>query len=137
MSENITNEFSFVLKPSKFGVGVFAAHNIIKGTYLRLFGNEKMDGEIKLENQVRVFNYSDVPEIFKNYCVSRGDKLACPQDFGCMPVGWYLNHSDNPNAFHKDYHYYALRDINEGEEIMIDYNVLEEPESEKENYYKK
>ena len=35
-----TTEFSFILKPSKYGVGVFATHNIAKGTYLRLF-NEK------------------------------------------------------------------------------------------------
>jgi SET domain-containing protein len=54
-----------------------------------------------------------------------------------MEVGWFLNHSDKPNAYHENYEYYALRDIKEGEEITIDYNSLEESEESKEYYYRK
>ena len=132
MDKNNTNEFSFILKPSKYGVGVFTVQDIAKGTYLRLFGNEKI-----FEHRIRTLNNKNIPEAFKDYCMNRGDKSICPEDFGCMPVGWYLNHSKNPNAIHKDYNWYALRDIKEGEEILIDYNSLEEPEETKEDYYKK
>ncbi len=126
-----TDEFSFLLKPAHHGIGVFAAHDIEKETYLRLF-REK-------DETSRGINRSkeSVPEVFQQYCLDRGDVLRSPQDFGRMEVGWHLNHSENPNAYHKEYNYYALRNIIEGEEITIDYNSLDEPENAKEDYYKR
>lgn len=129
--KNKTDEFSFILKPSKYGIGVFAAHDIAKETYLRLFGTTENN-----ENY-RILRGKNISEDFKDYCMNRGNDFICPKDFGNMPVGWYLNHSKTPNAFHKDYDYYALRDIKKGEEILIDYNSLEEPEEAKDSYYKK
>lgn len=131
MYQDNTNEFSFILKPSKHGVGAFAVHGIKKGTYLRLFGDEK-----KLEHRARKRKNKDVPEIFQQYCMNREGFSICPKDFGAMSVGWYLNHSKTPNAVHSDYRWYAMRDIEAGEEIVIDYNSLEEPEQAKEGYYK-
>jgi len=131
MKENITNEFSFVLKPSKFGIGVFVTHNIKKGIFLRLFGNETPSKHL-----VRTIDKEEVPKLFQGYCIDRGNKLVCPLDFGSMSVGWYLNHSNTPNAIHKNYSWYALRDIREGEEIVIDYNSIEEPEESKKGFYK-
>jgi SET domain-containing protein len=130
--KNKTTEFSFILKPSKHGIGVFAVHDIKKDTHLRLFG----DGEtIDLRSLAR--KKEDVPEIFQEYCADRGDEMLCPIDFGHMQVGWHLNHSTSPNAYpDDDYKWYALRDIKTGEEITIDYNSLKEPESAKEDYYK-
>lgn len=123
-----TTEFSFILKPSKFGVGVFATHDIKAGAYLRLFdmghNNTVLRGE------------KDIPEIFRGYCIERGEYISCPKDFGHMEIGWYLNHSKEPNAFHIDYNYFALRDILAGEEILIDYDTLEEPEEARKDYYK-
>lgn len=112
-----TTEFSFLLKPSPtHGIGVFAAHNIAAGTHLRLFGTN-----------VRELPSEAVPEEFQSYCVHRETTLWCPLDFGAMHIGWYLNHSEHPNAFHKEYEYYALTDIQKGEEVTIDYKTLEEP----------
>jgi SET domain-containing protein len=125
-----TTEFSFILKPVKHGVGVFAVHDIRTGTYLRLFRDEN-------EPRVAVIRKKeDVHEFFRQYCVDRGDDLNCPKDFGRMEIGWYLNHSKTPNAYHKNYNYYALRDIKADEEITIDYNSLEESENVKEEFYK-
>ena len=126
-----TGEFSFMLKPSMHGVGVFAVHDIKKGAHLRLFG----DGEtIDLRSIARPTE--KVPEVFKEYCVDSGDTLICPQDFGHMHIGWYLNHSKNPNAMRdKDYKWYAFTDIKAGEEISIDYNLLEEPEKKRPEFY--
>ena len=120
-----------MLKPSEHGVGVFATHDILAGTYLRLFGDD---------NPIRRLPKSAVPEPLRGFCVDRGDALVCPPDFGYMPVGWYLNHSQTPNTVLKDKFgqygkWFAVRDIQSGEEIMIDYNFLEEPEATKADYY--
>lgn len=127
-----TNEFSFILKSSEHGVGVFAAHDIAKDSHLRLFGgNETLD----LRSLKR--NKEDVPEFFQTYCMSRGNELICPKDFGQMHVGWYLNHSEIANTYpDDDYKWYAARDIKTGEEITINYSLLNEPDADKEEYYK-
>jgi SET domain-containing protein len=127
-----TNEFSFRLKPSEHGIGVFAMHDISKGTHLRLFG----DGE-HLEDRSRALQKKSVPEEFQDFCMYKESNLVCPGDFGVMPIGWYLNHSFSNNAYHKDYQWYASRDIKAGEEILIDYNSLGEPEEQKDEYYKR
>ncbi|MFA5985899.1 MAG: SET domain-containing protein [Parcubacteria group bacterium] len=130
-----TDECSFILKPSRFngcGVGVFTTHKIAKGTYLRLFG----DRETWLDNIV-LRQISAVPHIFQDYCVKMGDDIFAPKDFGCMPVGWYMNHdASNPTAKHKDFEYFAMRDLAENEEITTDYNSLEEDKSAIAPYYK-
>ena len=131
--ETETGEFSFLLKPAEHGIGVFAAHDVKKGTHLKMFGREEA-----LEARSLAREKKDVPETFRSYCMDWGDKLICPKDFSCMPVGWYLNHSKSPSAARdKRYWWYAARDIKAGEEITIDYNSLEEPEEVKEDYYRK
>ena len=127
--QDSTNEFSFVLKPAVYGVGVFTTHAIKKGTHLRLFADEKT-----LEHQSRVLNKSDVPESFWGHCLDRGDTMICPPDFGVLPIGWYVNHSSEPNAApgpnpneHRRYRWYATRDLSEGEEVLFNYSDLEEP----------
>src|SRR3989344_4308758 len=121
--KNSTDEFSFILKPSTVcdGVGVFSTHAIKEGTHLRLFGDD-----VKLGDLVR--KKKDVPEFFHAYCIDQGADLICPKDFGSMSVGWHMNHSKAPVATHRDLDWYAARDIFAGEEIVIDYNTLGEPE---------
>lgn len=129
--ENKTTEFSFILKPAEHGIGVFVAHDIKAGTYLRLFGNKTGTADVSITRKKE-----DIPEFFRQYCIDRSEILLCPKDFGCMEIGWYLNHSKIPNAYHRNYNFYALRDIKTGEEIVVDYNTLEEPEEAKDDYYK-
>lgn len=132
-----TTEFSFRLGISEFGIGVFAVHDISQGTYLRLFGDKESEN-----NEARLLNRKDVPLEFQDLCVSFEDKFLCPPDFGVLPIGWFLNHSKNANARvgemdpDKYYEWYASQDIKAGEEILIDYNELSEPEDKKEDYYK-
>jgi SET domain-containing protein len=114
-----TTEMSFVLKPSLIhGVGVFAAHTIEKNTKLRLF----IKGE-----RIRHFKSSARLKETIIYCIPQADgSYLGPGDFGRMSIGWYLNHSETANAFHKNYTYYAKRRIRAGEEITIDYATLED-----------
>lgn len=132
-----TNEYSFILQPSEYGVGVFATHDIAAGSHLRLFGDEE-----SFNNRVRELPADEVPKEMQEYCIDRGGTLVCPPDFGIMPIGWYLNHSNIPNATignpddpKSEYQWYALRDIYANEEIVIDYNSLDEPEESKDGYY--
>jgi SET domain-containing protein len=131
MTADVTDEFSFLLRPSHHGVGVFAAHDIAAGTFLRLFGDEKDLHNRSIERKV-----ADVPAEFQTFCMHREDTMICPRDFSTMAIGWYLNHSLHPNAIHRNFDWYAARDIKQGEEILIDYNTLEEPEAAREAFYK-
>lgn len=116
-----TDEASFLLRPSRHGVGVFAAHAIRAGTYLRLYA----DPEAEISRRVR---RCEVPGEFIKYCLEVDDEhVIRPNDFGHMELVWYLNHSPTPNAGHCDYRYHALRDIEAGEEITIDYATVDRP----------
>ncbi len=121
-----TTEFSFVLAPSQIhGIGVFATHSIKKGAKLRLFSDETPR---YISRNSEDFKSPLIKKFCEWYCVEDEGGFFCSLDFGQMAVGWYLNHSKTPNAHHIEYIYYALKDINEGDEILIDYDTLEEHE---------
>lgn len=121
-------EFSCILKPSTIsGIGVFAAHDIAKGA--PVFTNKHPTRRMKI---------SDVPPEFIKYCVYvSDDECIAPERFDRMTIGFYLNHSDTPNIKKiSDTEAIAARDIKAGEELVMDYNQLNEPEHLKEEYYK-
>lgn len=131
--KNKTDEFSFMLRPSAItsaGVGVFALHDIASGTLLDLW-DEKSD--------VRNMDKEDIPKELIGYCVAQQDGTwSCPKQFNRMYLAWYLNHSINPNAsFDHSGKLIAARDIQKDEEITIDYDVLNEPNELREDFYKK
>lgn len=142
------SEFSFVLKPSPLGgVGVFATHDIPTGTLL--FNQE-------INHTIRMLKIKDVPLEALKFCIFVNDEeCLCPERFDRLEIGWYINHSDAPNVaqLHRTkfdvvksvedlyrnrekYRFYAIKDIKEGDEIVINYNELNEPEHLKEEFYK-
>ncbi len=131
--KNITDRFSFILKPSTVidgGVGVFALHDIAEGTYMELF---LPDFQEELRNK------ADVPEELRGYCLDQeGGKILCPKFFNRMDIGNYLNHStENANVkYNKGKGYFTTRDIQKGEEILANYQQLGEPEDAWDDYYK-
>ncbi|MBI4087105.1 SET domain-containing protein [Candidatus Kaiserbacteria bacterium] len=127
-----TNGFSFILKPSTIveaGIGVFALHDIAKGTHMALFLKDFEEMMYKPE---------DVPEELQGYCLDLPDgKLQCPKYFNRMDIGNYLNHSENANIrWEGEKGYFAARDIRKGEEILADYRQLGEPEDTWAEYYR-
>lgn len=121
-------EFSAVLKPSPIhGVGVFATHDIPKGT--RVFGEQTNYRWYKLDN---------LPFELRKYCqLLKEDEVRGPERFDRMEIDWYLNHSNDPNVAEiKEDYWIAVRDIKAGEELLIDYNQLNELEHLKEPFYK-
>ncbi len=117
--------FHFRLKPSAIpdaGVGVFATADIPRGAYLR---------ELFADDEVRTLTWEefaalDLPgELKEHFPVRYDDACYLPRDFNRLSIGWYLNHSPEPNLAHDARHdYYAVRDIAAGEELLIDYDQL-------------
>jgi len=110
------------LKPSKIhGVGVFAIRHIPKGTPVFTHDNQPIAWVDKK-------SIGSIPkslrDLYDDFCIIKGDKYGCPEHFDMLTTSWYLNHSNNPNVAVDDgYRFYALRDIEEGEELTVDYRT--------------
>ena len=117
------------LRPSKIhGIGVFAIRPIPKDAYIFTGDNSKMvwvnkKYVEKLDPEIR--------RLYGDFCVINGDRYHCPDNFNNLNVGWYLNESrDNPNVrCDENLDFYALRDIEVDEELMVDYSTFsDDPE---------
>jgi len=127
-----TDHLSFILKPSTIpgaGVEVFVLHGVKEGTHLAVF-TEQFEEELRTPD--------DIPEALQGYCLDQeGGKILCPKYFNRMDIGNYLNHvKDKANLkYEKGKGYFAMRDIEAGEELLANYKELDEPENTHENYY--
>lgn len=127
------SEFSLILKPSTIpgaGIGVFAAEDIAKGVDVLVLSDVPAVSR----------NKNEIPKNFRHFCLKESeDKLLCPENFNKIDVTWFLNHSFEPNIvrFNGGDVYKAVRDIKEGEEVLMDYNDIGEPEHLKDDFYKK
>lgn len=119
-------EFSAALKPTTSrGIGLFVTHDIAKGT--QVFG----------ECKYRMYKLKDLPEDLRKYChfLSEEDGLG-PERFDRMEAIWYINHSKDPNVMEIEENvWFAVKDIQAGDELLMDYNQLGEPDHLKEWYY--
>jgi SET domain-containing protein len=119
------------LAPSKIsGVGVFAILAIKKGQYV--FENDKT--KMRFLNQSIMNDQPDeIKKLYKDFCVFKGKKVWCPINFNVLTPGWYLNHSTTPNLAADDgIEFYAIRDIESGEELTVDYRTYSD---ENEDYF--
>jgi uncharacterized protein len=116
---------NFRLKASTIngaGIGVFTTTYIKKGEKLSALFNENDTRWVSCEEYDKM-NIS--PELKDNFAIQYDDGYSMPADFNYMSVGWYLNHSDNPNLhFNGEYEYFAARDIHPEEELFINYDHL-------------
>lgn len=115
------------LRPSPIhGVGVFAIRAIPKGTNIFPDDDEPMrwvpvDALAGLPDEIRGL-YDDFSVIKDN-----GRLYGCPRSFNHLTVSWYLNESNDPNVVcDDDYDFRALRDIQAGEELTVDYSTFSE-----------
>ena len=118
-----------VLRPSAIsGVGVFTTSPIADGEHLRLWQEE----DWRFVTSTEVEADPALRELRETYCVKDGAGYWCPLDFHRMSIGWYMNHSDQPNVATSrelNYEYYATRTIEAGEEIVCDYAKITPYES--------
>jgi SET domain-containing protein len=112
------------IKPSKIhGVGVFAIREIPKDTYIFTGDNSKM---VWVDKSIIDKQDIEIKRLYDDFCIIKGDKYLCPDNFNNLNVGWYLNESKyNPNVrCDENYDFYALRDIKKDDELTVDYSTF-------------
>jgi SET domain-containing protein len=117
------------LKPSSIhGVGVFAIAQIPKGTYVFPDDDEPI---VWVDKKDVEHLPQAIKEFYEDFAIIKGDKYGSPRHFDALTTSWYLNHSKSPNvAADRHYRFYALRDINTGEELTADYaSYSDQPKS--------
>jgi SET domain-containing protein len=123
MSKKHPHDNVFVrLASSKLhGVGVFAIRPIKKGTYV--FGDD--DVPLVWVKKASVKNLpKEIKRLYEDFCILKGDKYGCPDNFNNLTSAWYLNDSSNPNvAADNEYKFYAIRNIKKGEELTANYST--------------
>jgi hypothetical protein len=107
------------LRPSQIhGVGVFAIRPIAVGT--RLFQDDN-DEIVWVDEKDLAALPKEVKKLYEDFAIITNGEYGCPSSFNRLTVSWYLNDSDHPNVrVDDDYNMWALRDIEEGEELTID-----------------
>jgi len=121
------------LRPSKAhegGVRVFAIRRIPKGTHI--FHRDEDTELVELDKSAVEALRPELRELYDDFCIigNNGQFYRCLKNFNLMTVSWYLNEpraSEQPNVrCGENDLFYALRDIEPGEELTVDYNTYNE-----------
>jgi hypothetical protein len=118
------------LKPSKIHrVGVFAIRPIPNGA--SIFPED--DAPIVWIKKSKIKHLrGEIRRLYQDFCIikDKGETYGCPANFSLMTTAWFLNEpkaGQLPNVgCHKNYTFYALRDIAVGEELTVDYATFSE-----------
>jgi SET domain-containing protein len=115
-----------MLKPSPLhGIGVFAIRDIPKGC--RTIFSTGMGEWIKLPIKEVEALPAHSRNLIETYCLYDEECYFVPDyGFKLMDVVLYLNHSAVPNiiSINEGEQFEALRDIKEGEELLINYETI-------------
>ena len=102
------------------GVGVIAIAPIAKDT--DLFPTDQSD--LTWVDKADLPDAPALRKFYDDFSIRKGNAYGCPRNFNELTPAWYLNHSDLPNVrCDANYRFFALRDIEEGEELTVDYTT--------------
>lgn len=126
--KELQQETYVALKPSPVhGIGVFAIRDIPKGC-CTIFS--KAAGEwIKLSFEEVEQLPAHSRNLIETYCLYNETHYFVPDyGFKLMDLVLYLNHSADPNivSINDGEQFEALRDIREGEELLVNYGTIAE-----------
>jgi SET domain-containing protein len=115
-----------MLKPSPVhGIGVFAIRDIPKGC--RTIFSTGVGEWIKIPiNEVEALPPHS-RNLIETYCLYDEENYFVPDyGFKLMDIVLYLNHSADPNivSMNEGEQFEALRDIKEGEELLVNYEAI-------------
>jgi hypothetical protein len=112
------------LRPSKLdksGVGVFAIKKIPKGT--RVFTDE--NEEVVWLPEASLPKKGPLRKLYDDFAIIKDKQYGCPPSFNRLTPAWFMNESKKPNTRgDENYDFFALRTINPGEELTIDYSTF-------------
>jgi hypothetical protein len=106
------------------GIGVFAILPIPCGTSLFTSEGSGLVSEIT-DMEVKALG-APLKKLYTDFAIQTepGGPWVGPSCFDDMSSGWYVNHSKVPNiSISGKYDYTALRDIQVGEELTVDYDT--------------
>jgi len=113
------------LYPSKDGIGVFAIRDIPKGT--RLFVGDTGETVPVPQLEVEQITDEEVRRMYTDFCPLVDGHYIAPVDFNQMTMGWYLNHSSDPNVMVlENMCFVASKFIAKGAELCTDYTTYSE-----------
>lgn len=126
--KELQQETYVALKPSPVhGIGVFAIRDIPKGC--RTIFSKAACEWIKLSFEEVEQLPAHSRNLIETYCLYDETHYFVP-DYGLklMDLVLYLNHSDEPNiaSINDGEQFEALRDIREGEELLVNYGTIAE-----------
>ena len=125
----LNNNTYLMIRPSPIeGIGVFAIRDIPKGCR-NMFShpaNEKEDW-IKIPRTEVDILPAHSKQLVETYCLYDDENYFIPEyGFKKMDLVNFLNHSDTPNiiSINEGEFFETLRDIVNGEELLVDYGEL-------------
>jgi SET domain-containing protein len=110
------------------GIGLVATRDIPKGTFVYYTDLAKNYRLVTKEEVESLQLPPAVKKLYEDFHITLPDgRWVVPADFNHLSIIWFLNHSDNPNLATNtnDWHWYATRDVKEGEELTGDYNAFD------------
>jgi SET domain-containing protein len=124
----LNNNTYVMLRPSPIeGIGVFAIRNIPKGCREMFSKPDVNDKWILLSKKEVETLPSHAQWMIGNYCLFDEENYFVP-DYGFkkIDVCLFLNHSDSPNiiSINDGEYFEALKDIQSGEELFVDYGEI-------------
>jgi SET domain len=123
------------LKACSKGVGVFAIREIPEATKL-FYGDIGETVEIFVSD-VDKLEDAELRRMYYDFCPVKNGCFIAPLDFNQMAMGWYLNHSDDPNVkVDNRLHFVASRFISIGEELTANYTTYSQHAAEHIRYLK-
>ena len=128
--KELANSTYVMIKPSPLhGIGVFAIRDIPKGTK-NIFSKGVGDW-IKVSKEEVDALPQHSKDLIENHCLFDEDFYFIP-DYGFKLVDLviYLNHSETPKviSLNEGEEFEAIRDIANGEELLVDYGTIVESE---------
>lgn len=117
-----------MIKPSPIeGIGVFALQDIPKGCRSMFSKSNEQEKWIPVSKAEVDELPAHAKALIGNYCLYDDENYFIP-DYGFkkMDLVNFLNHSDIPNiiSINEGEFFEALRDIQKGEELLIDYGEI-------------
>jgi hypothetical protein len=112
------------------GIGVFAIRPIPGGTDIFAYDRVPLVWVDRAELDRAGLTEAE-RALYRDFGINRGETIGCPANFHNLTPGWYLNEpepGDSANVSTPDgLTFLAARDIEEGEELTIDYESFSEP----------
>lgn len=119
-----------MLKPSSIhGIGVFAIRHIPKGCRT-IFSSGVGDWKKISFEEVEKLPVA-VRNLVETYCLFDEENYFVPDyGFKLMDLALYLNHSHTPNliSINEGEYFEAIRDIEPGEELLVNYETIADVE---------